>query len=89
MSFQTAILWAFDTAPSRLPKLFWSYSLADLEEVCRRKVEDRLISAHQQKASLFEVVAAALGGKKEVKAKPAKNLDDLMSGVRALGGMVG
>lgn len=64
------ICWAFDTVPSRLNGLFWSYTFGDISFKLRVAASQAVVEHNQQYQTLVKVVSQALGGgKKDSKPK--------------------
>lgn len=87
MDFRAAILWALSEVPSNLPRILWRYTLADLETLSRRRVEEKLVDTYQQRQILFEVVAAALdqGGEKASSAAAPQTVGELERALNQFG----
>lgn len=62
LSFQDQLCWAFQTVPSRLPQVYWAYTLKDLKFKLRVAAGEALASHNQTFEALAKVVTQALGG---------------------------
>lgn len=91
-TFVELILWSLDEVPSNLDFVLWKYSHRDLKHLTRIKVEDRMVSALQERSTLQEVMsdlAIAVFGSKKDKAKEApQTFGELAQIIQAAGGSV-
>jgi hypothetical protein len=56
------VCWAFDTAPSRLPIVFWAHSHNDLQTKVRLKIGHEQAKVIQDFQTMAQILSAAFGG---------------------------
>ncbi len=72
LSFEERLCFVFETAPSRLPEIFWSYTDHDIKTQTKLKLGLRVVTMTQEYVTLLNAAGAIFGGgnSKGTKATP-------------------